>query len=86
VWASDYDNARFVNESSTPPVQQPDGTWAYPNRQLNVIARCLDGQTPAFERIAKVQLPGWTVPSRSGFSGTGTAALATTAGLTQVVR
>jgi hypothetical protein len=85
VWASDYDNARFIDESSPPPVQQGDGTWAYPSRQLNVIARCLDGQTPGFERIAKVPLPGWTVPSRSGFSGTGTAALATTVGLTQVV-
>jgi hypothetical protein len=85
VWASDYDNARFIDESSPPPVQEPDGTWAYPSRQLNVIARCLDGGTPVFERIAKVPLPGWTVPSRSGFSATGTAALATNAGLTQVV-
>jgi hypothetical protein len=86
VWASDYDNARFVNESSTPPVQDTDGTWAYPDRQLNVIARCLDGQTPAFERIAKARLPGWTVRGHAGFSDTGTASLATTLGFTQVVR
>jgi hypothetical protein len=85
AWASDYDNARFVNESSPPPVQQGDGTWWYPNRQFNVIARCLDGQTPAFERIAKVELPGWTVRGLAGFSATGSAALATTLGLTQVV-
>ena len=86
VWASDYDNARFVNESSPPPVQESDGTWVYPDRQLNAIARCLAGQTPAFERIAKVRLPGWTVRGLAGFSDTGAVALATTLGLTQVVR
>jgi hypothetical protein len=83
VWASDYDNVRFVNESSPPPIQESDGTWDYPDRQLNAIARCLDGQQQAFQRIAKVRLPGWTVRGFAGFSETGQVAFATTLGLTQ---
>ena len=86
VWASDYDNVRFVAESSPQPQQDSGGTWVYPDRQLNAIARCLDHDTPAFERIAKVRLPGWTVRGFAGFSEIGAVTFATTLGLTQAYR
>jgi hypothetical protein len=84
-WASDYDNARFVDESSPTPIANGDGTWSYPDRQLNVIARCLDGAGHlAFGRVAKARLPGWTVRGFPRFSDTGVVTLVTTLGLTQV--
>jgi len=86
AWASDYDNVRFVDESSTTPIDNGDGTYSYPDRQLNAIARCLANDQPAFERIAKVRLPGWTVHGFAGFSATGVATFATTLGLTQAYR
>ena len=87
VWASDYDNVRFTNMSSPPPTQDSGGDWIYPDRQLNAIARCLDANhAPAFERIAKVRLPGWTVRGFAGFSDTGVASFVTTLGLTQAYR
>ena len=87
VWASDYDNFRFTNESSPQPIQDLGGDWIYPDRQLNAIARCLDtNDQPAFERIAKVRLPGWTVRGFAGYSETGVASFATTLGLTQAYR
>ena len=83
VWASDYDNARFVNMSSTPPIQ--DGLdWIYPPRQHNLIARCTDQNQPAFRRIAKTRLPGWTNRGYARFAGNGALTLLTTEGLTQV--
>jgi len=86
VWASDYDNVRFVNESSPTPIDNGDGTYSYPDRQLNAIARCTNAGQPAFERIAKVRLPGWTVRGFAGFSQTGVVTFATTLGLTQAYR
>jgi len=86
VWASDYDNARFVDMSSPTPTDNGDGTYSYPDRQLNAIARCTNNGTPAFERIAKVRLPGWTVRGVAGFSETGVVTFATTLGLTQAYR
>jgi len=86
VWASDYDNARFVDMSSPTPTDNGDGTYSYPDRQLNAIARCTNNGTPAFERIANVRLPGWTVRGVAGFSETGVVTFATTLGLTQAYR
>ncbi len=87
VWASDYDNVRFVNESSPMPQQDSGGIWIYPDRQLNAIGRCLDGAGhPAFERFAKARLPGWTTRGFAAFSETGAGAFLTTLGLTQVYR
>ncbi len=86
VWASDYDNVRFVNESSPTPTDNGDGTYGYPDRQYNAIARCTNNGTPGFERYAKVRLPGWTVRGVAGFSETGVVTFATTLGLTQAYR
>ncbi|MEO8551743.1 MAG: hypothetical protein ABI678_17320, partial [Kofleriaceae bacterium] len=86
VWASDYDNARFVNMSSPTPTPDGDGGYYYPDRQLNAIARCTQNGTLAFERIAAVRLPGWTVRGVAGFSETGVVTFATTLGLTQAYR
>ena len=83
VWASSYDNARFVNVSSTKPIMQ-GLDWIYPSRQLNVIARCTSGGQPAFERLATAPLPGWTVRGFSRFSDTGALTLLTSLGLTQI--
>jgi hypothetical protein len=85
TWASDYDNARFVDESSPPPVLQSDGTYSYPSRQLNVIDRCLDAAGHAvFARVAKAPLAGWTIPGFARFSDSGATTLLTQVGLTQV--
>ncbi|MEO8840263.1 MAG: hypothetical protein ABI591_14725 [Kofleriaceae bacterium] len=86
AWASDYDNVRFVDESSPTPIDNGDGTYSYPDRQLNAIARCVASDQPAFERIAKVRLPGWTVRGFAGFSAAGVTTFATTLGLTQAYR
>jgi hypothetical protein len=84
-WARDYEHVRLIDESSPRPVNNPDGTWTYPDRQLNVLTRCLDGSGhPTFGRIAKARLPGWTIRGFGRFSDTGVATLVTTLGLTQV--
>ena len=72
--------------SSPTPTDNGDGTYSYPDRQLNAIARCTNNGTPAFERIAKVRLPGWTVRGVAGFSEAGVVTFATTLGLTQAYR
>lgn len=83
VWASHYDNARFVLVSSTPPIQ--DGLdWYYPSRQHNLIARCTDQGQPAFQRLSATRLPGWTIRGYARFAGNGALTLLTSEGLTQV--
>jgi len=83
IWANSYDNARFVNVSSTQPIMQ-GLDWIYPSRQLNVIGRCTNGGHPAFERMASAPLPGWTVRGFARFSENGAVSLLTSLGLTQI--
>jgi hypothetical protein len=84
-WAASHDRVRYVVMTSRKPVSDGWG-WSYPgSRQLHVVDRCRaeDGEI-TYASVATVNHPGWTTPGYHAFSGSGVAAMVTSAGLTQV--